>query len=180
MPEPTYNTTETETKSEVSWAFFDEDVEEFQQPEIQEPLEFVEVDQSQESEEDQEETISPQRRRARANKNAKSFVNMGASGFASFAAVYAHAESEEFLIDDEDKQTIIDPLSDVLYENKSLDLPPGWALVIAILISFVPMIIKTIQFRRDHKALEEAKKKTIELEEKKEEKKDDKEEAKDE
>jgi len=137
MPDPSYKKSESEDHSEVSWEFFDEEVEEFSQPEIEAPLEFVEVDETEELEQDQEEQISPQRRRARANKNAKAFVNMGASGFASFAAVYARAESEEFLIDDGDQRTIAEPLSDVLYENKSLDLPPGWALVLAILLAFM-------------------------------------------
>ena len=156
MLEPTYHTSDKEDSSEVTFEFFDEEVEEFQEPEIQK-LEFVEVEESEESEQE-EEQISPQRRRARANKNAKAFVNMGASGFSSIAAIYARAESEDFQIEEEDRKIIAEPLSDVLYENKSLDLPPGWALVVAILLVFVPMTIKAIQMRRDHKALERGEK----------------------
>lgn len=176
MPDPSYKKSDSDENSEVSWEFFDEEVEEFHQPEIEDTLEFVEVEETGDLSPENQEEVSPQRRRARANKNAKAFVNMGASGFASFAAVYARADNSEFLIDPEDQRTIAEPLSDVLYENKSLDLPPGWALVLAILIAFVPMTIKAIQMRREYKALEESKKESIELVKKKKDEKDEKEE----
>jgi hypothetical protein len=168
MPQPKYHNSESsEEINNFSFDIFKEPVEEFQEPEkeIEDEIIYNQELNGLEND-DQEEDISPQKRRARAKKNARNYVKMASTGFASLAAAYADADSEEFLIDEDEQSDIADPLSDVIYERQIIDLPPGWMVVIFALIAFFPMIIKAINLRKDNKALKEAESKIIELKEK--------------
>ncbi len=173
MIQPTLSNDSSEQK-EV-FKFLDDEVEQFEEPEIiDNDLEYSEPGKEY-AEDDEENELSNRDKRTRAKKNAKQYVRMASNGFASLAAVYASSDSEDFLLEEEDQSDIAVPLSDVLYESRSMNLPPGWMLIIAVLISFTPLIIKAINTRKDNKALEAANKKIKELEEKKEAEKETKE-----
>jgi len=153
MPSPKEANTENEFLE-----FLDQPVQEFEAPDLPEP----ELDPF--TDEPEEELSAPERKK-QSSGMAVRYVKLFDKGFSNLAASYSSGKKQEYAIDESDQEDLAEPLSELIAENKILDLPPGWVLIITALIIYAPLAMKAVGERKDHKAL-------IEIESKEKEEKD--------
>lgn len=153
MPSPKEANKDTENEF---LEFLDQPVQEFDAPELPEPeLEPDPFD----IEVEEAEILSAPERKKQSTGMAIRYVKLFDKGFSNIAAAYSSGDVEEYKTDESDKQDLAEPLAELIAENKLLDLPPGWALVITALIIYAPMAMKAVKERKDNKILKEVESK---------------------
>lgn len=158
MPKPTENkqpVIEADKKLEESdlLSFLDEPVQKFDTPDLPESEKEEQYDHFEVVED--KPTAKAPKTPEESSGMASRYVKLFDKGFSNIAAVYASGNTEDFKIDQDDQNDLADPLAELIADNKILDLPPGWALVVTAGIIYAPLIMKAVGSRRDHKALAE-------------------------
>lgn len=152
MPGPSIKTTETNTEIELSTDFITEPLEEFDQIGIEEDLEIID-----EVEEPGELPIDGRVKRGTAVKSANFYIDLISNGISGGASMYSGADESEFTLDKEEKTLIAKPLSDMIYDQDLAELKPKHALMLAVLMVYIPIILKMFNLRKENKKIVEAK-----------------------
>lgn len=171
MPGPSLKTNETNTEIELSTDFITEPLEEFEQ------IGTEDIDIIEEIEEAGEPPIDGRVKRGTAVKSANFYIDLISGGISGAAAMYSGGDESEFTLDKDEKTLIAKPLSDMIYDQDLAELKPKHALILAILMVYIPIILKMFNLRKEKMKIEEAKPKEAVLKvipdsEKEEEEKD--------
>ncbi|MDR0667610.1 MAG: hypothetical protein LBF90_03205 [Prevotellaceae bacterium] len=152
---PVERVTAADTAAMMSYSpgSVDELADELRQP--KQPFEVPDFEALETTVETPEPEPSPAEARAQNKMVAQTVASVGDGVLAFLLSVFAHDEPHEFRLPKESMRDIM-PTLERCMAGKNIDLAPGWALFFAVLIAYLPLVMKANAKRNEWKEKQKA------------------------
>jgi hypothetical protein len=117
----------------------DELADELRQP--KQPFDVPDFEALVEPAEAPEPELSPAEERAQTKLAARTIVGIGDGVMAFLISLYGHKEPHQYRLPSESYRDII-PALERCMAGKNMDLPPGWALFLAVVVAYLPVVMQ--------------------------------------